>query len=121
MTSMRKLDTIQKEHLLNHAYATDTHDKSGACHFYTVMDSEDKLIMGYIRFQQGVREGNLPVGLRDDDLLEIVRDRLKGFQKGPFPCEENAKALACIEEALGYLKTRTDSRFDRGVLGTETK
>jgi hypothetical protein len=121
MTSMRKLDTIQKEHLLNHAYATDTPDKSGACHFYTVMDSEDKLIMGYIRFQQGVREGNLPVGLRDDDLLEIVRDRLKGFQKGPFPCEENAKALACIEEALGYLKTRTDSRFDRGVLGKETK
>ena len=120
MTSMRKLDTIQKEHLLNHAYATDTPDKSGACHFYTVMDSEDKLIMGYIRFQQGVREGNLPVGLRDD-LLEIVRDRLKGFQKGPFPCEENAKALACIEEALGYLKTRTDSRFDRGVLGKETK
>ncbi|MCI9467794.1 MAG: ABC transporter ATPase [Oscillospiraceae bacterium] len=118
---MRKLDTIQKEHLLNHAYATDTPDKSGACHFYTVMDSEDKLIMGYIRFQQGVREGNLPVGLRDDDLLEIVRDRLKGFQKGPFPCEENAKALACIEEALGYLKTRTDSRFDRGVLGKETK
>ena len=41
MTSMRKLDTIQKEHMLNHAYATDTPDKSGACHFYTVMDSED--------------------------------------------------------------------------------
>ncbi len=121
MTSMRKLDTIQKEHMLNHAYATDTPDKSGACHFYTVMDSDDKLIMGYIRFQQGVREGNLPVGLRDDDLLEIVRDRLKGFQKGPFPCEENEKALKCIEEALGYLKTRTDSRFDRGVLGKEVK
>jgi len=109
---MRKLDTIQKEHLLNHAFATDNPDKSGANHFYTVMDSKDKVIMGYIRFQQGARGGvDLPNGLRDDDLLEIVRDRLKGFQKGPFPCEENAKALACIEEALGYLKTRTGRRL----------
>ena len=48
MTSMRKLDTIQKEHLLNHAFATDNPDRSGANHFYTVMDSKDKVIMGYI-------------------------------------------------------------------------
>ena len=54
---MRKLDTIQKEHLLNHAFATDNPDKSGANHFYTVMDSKDKVIMGYIRFQQGARGG----------------------------------------------------------------
>jgi len=119
---MRKLKTIQREHLLNHAYATDEPDNSGANHFYTVMDSDDKLIMGYIRFQQGVRDGTaLPTGLRDDDLLEIVRDRLKGFQAGPFPCEENDKALACIEEALKHLKKRTDDRFERGVLGKEVK
>ena len=48
-----------------------------------------------------------------------LRDRLKGFQAGPFPCEENEKALACIEEALVYLKQRTDKRFERGVLGKE--
>lgn len=119
---MRKLDTIQKEHLLDHVYATDNADHSGANHFYTVMDSQDKMIMGYIRFQQGARCGiDLPNGLRDDDLLEVVRDRLKGFQRGPFPCEENEKALACIEEALEYLKQRTDSRFERGVLGKEVK
>ena len=85
---MRKLDTIQKEHLLDHVYATDNPDHSGANHFYT-------------------------------DLLEVVRDRLKGFQAGPFPCEENEKALACIEEALVYLKQRTDKRFQRGVLSKE--
>lgn len=117
---MRKLDTIQKEHLLDHAYATDNPDRSGANHFYTVMDSSDKMIMGYIRFQQGARDStDLPNGLRDDDLLEIVRDRLKGFQTGPFPCEENEKALKCVEEALEHLKHRTDSRFERGVLGKE--
>ena len=119
---MRKLDTIQKEHLLDHAYATDNPDHSGANHFYTVMDSSDKMIMGYIRFQQGARSSDdLPNGLRDDDLLEIVRDRLKGFQNGPFPCEENAKALVAIEEALEQLKKRTDSRYERGVLGLEVK
>ena len=70
---MRKLNTIQDKYLLNHAYATDTPDKSGANHFYTVMDAEDRLIMGYIRFQQGARGGLVPPnGLRDDDLLEIL-------------------------------------------------
>ena len=119
---MRKLDTIQKKYLLNHAYATDNPDHSGANHLYTVLDSEDKLIMGYIRFQQGVRSRREPAnGLRDDDLLEIVRDRLRGFQEGPFPCEENEKAIKCIEEALGYLKERTDGRAERGVLGLEVK
>ena len=117
---MRKLDTIQKKYLLDHAYATDNPDHSGANHFYTVMDSQDKMIMRYIRFQQGARGGvDLPNGLRDDDLLEIVRDRLKGFQSGPFPCEENAKALAAVEEALTWLKKRTDDRVARGVLGKE--
>jgi len=119
---MRKLDTIQKEHLLNHVFATDNPDHSGANHFYTVMDSKDKIIMGYIRFQQGARGGvDLPNGLRDDDLLEIVRDRLKGFQSGPYPCEENAEAIEAIEKALNVLKKRTDSRFERGVLGKEVK
>ena len=119
---MRKLDTVQKKYLLNHAYATDNHDHSGANHLYTVMDSEDKLIMGYVRFQQGARTKKEPAnGLRDDDLLEIVRDRLKGFQSGPLPCEENEKAIECIEEALRYLKKRTDSRAERGVLGLEVK
>ena len=119
---MRKLNTIQDKYLLNHAYATDNPDKSGANHFYTVMDAEDRLIMGYIRFQQGARTGLVPPnGLRDDDLLEIVRDRLTGFQNGPFPCEENAKALAAIEEALTWLKKRTNDRAARGVLGHEVK
>ena len=119
---MRKLDTIQQKFLLNHAYATDNPDHSGANHFYTVLDSDDQLIMGYIRFQQGARSRREPAnGLRDDDLLEIVRDRLKGFQSGPFPCEENEKAIKCIEEALGYLKERTDGRAARGVLGLEVK
>lgn len=119
---MRKLDTIQKEHLLNHAFATDNPDKSGANHFYTVMDSKDKIIMGYIRFQQGARGGtDLPNGLRDDDLLEIVRDRMKGFQSGPFPCEENQKVIDHLEAALEALKNRTNSRYNRGVLGKEIK
>lgn len=119
---MRKLDTIQQKYLLNHAYATDNADHSGANHFYTVLDSTDQLIMGYIRFQQGARRRREPAnGLRDDDLLEIVRDRLKGFQSGPFPCEENQLALECIEQALKYLKQRTDSRAERGVLGVEVK
>ena len=64
---------------------------------------------------------DLPNGLRDDDLLEIVRDRMKGFQAGPFPCEENDEVIKHLEAALEALKRRTNSRFERGVLGKETK
>lgn len=119
---MRKLKTIQAKYLLNHAYATDDPDQSGANHFYTVMDSKDQRIMGQIRFQQGARDNKYaPDGLRDDDLLEIVRDRLMGFQSGPYPCEENQEALEHIELALKALKRRTDDRKTRGVLGQETE
>ena len=45
-------------------------------------------------------------GVIDSDLLEIVRDRLKSFQSGPFSSRENACALTHIEEALMWLNRR---------------
>lgn len=55
----------------------------------------------------------------DADLLEIVRDRLRDFQAGPYSCRENACALTHIEEALMWLNRRVEDRITRGVLGTE--
>ena len=57
----------------------------------------------------------------DSDLLEIVRDRLKSFQAGPFSSRENACALTHIEEALMWMNRRVEDRIEREVLGTMQK
>ena len=73
-----------------------------------------------IRFQCGPRKSpDARRGLLDVDLLEIVRDRLRAFQAGPFSCRENACALTHIEEALMWMNRRVEDRIERGVLGTE--
>lgn len=56
-------------------------------------------------------------GVTQEALLAIVADRLQCFQKGPFPCRENAVALTHIETALLWLQKRTLERMARGVEG----
>ena len=34
------------------------------------------------------------------DILEVCKHQLEYYQNGQFACEENAKALECIEEAI---------------------
>ena len=60
-------------------------------------------------------------GVIDTDLLEIVRDRLKAFQAGPFSSRENACALTHIEEALMWMNRRVEDRIERNVLGKNEK
>lgn len=57
-------------------------------------------------------------GLTNEVLLAIVLDRLQGFQKGEFPCSENAEAILGVAKALDALKRRT---LRRGVAGMEGK
>ena len=84
---MRELSTIQKRENLNKVFAADEPGKGGANHEYDIYPAQDFNEETYpyivIRFQNGARK--LPDskhGVLDTDLLEIVRDRLKGFQKG---------------------------------------
>lgn len=122
---MRELNTIQKREKLNRVYAIDEVGPGGANHRYEIdcpvsrsgnIETEETTI---IQFQTGARK--LPdstPGVLDADLLEIVRDRLKGFQNGEFSTRENAIALTHIEEALLWLNKRVDDRIERSVLGT---
>lgn len=76
-----------------------------------------------MRFQNGPVDAGNPQsinGLTNEVLLAILADRLTDFQSGPFACEENARALACINDAQTYLLSRTIKRIDRGVEGTHT-
>ena len=75
-----------------------------------------------ITFQNGARKDESAIhGVLDTDLLEIVRDRLKGFQNGDFATRENAIALTHIEEALLWMNKRVEDRAARNVLGTYEK
>lgn len=118
---MRKLDTIQKRNNLNTVYAVDERGIGSANHAYQVVVTNERgeEIPYAITFQNGPRkEANSIHGLLDTDLLEIVRDRLIGFQEGEFCCRENALALTALEECLLWMNKRVEDRASRGVLGT---
>ena len=59
-------------------------------------------------------------GTTIERILEILKDRLEGFQKGQFRCRTNALAITKIEEAIMWLEERTKKRVNQGVEGTNT-
>lgn len=120
---MRKLETIQTKEKLNEVFAVDEVGPGGANHEYNIIlnDAYDKDYASdvvVIQFQKGPRkEENSIHGVLDTDLLEIVRDRLKAFQFGPYSSEYNKKALIGVEIALNALNQRVEDRIARNVLG----
>ena len=73
-----------------------------------------------ICFQNGPIKEVGTNGVTHEVLLEIIKDRLIGFQSGPFACADNAKALDHIMAAQECLLNRTKVRAARGVEGTHT-
>ena len=121
---MRELSTIQKMEKLNRVFATDEKGNGGANHSYLIVSDVglEAPKETEIQFQNGARKLPDSVhGVLDTDLLEIVRDRLKGFQSGEFATEYNAKTLEHVELALMYMNRRVEDRIERNVLGTNNK
>lgn len=128
---MRELSTIQKREKLNEVWTVDETGNGGANHGYIICKTNEHQwqngnntlgIVGEVQFQNGPRKDEFAMhGVLDTDLLEIVRDRLKGFQSGPFACRENAIVLTHIEEALMWMNRRVEDRIERNVLGTNQK
>ncbi len=121
---MKELSTIQKREKLNRVFSVDQPGPGGANHEYLIVSDiglmEPKETK--IQMQCGARKEEGAIhGVIDTDLLEIVRDRLKAFQAGPFSSRENACALTHIEEALMWMNRRVEDRIERNVLGTMNK
>lgn len=74
-----------------------------------------------ILFQNGPIKEVGTNGLTHEVLLEVLIDRLRGFQSGQYACRENAIALTKLEEAKMWLQSRTRERIARGVEGTHLK
>jgi len=119
---MRELSTIQKREKLNTVQAVDEPGNGGANHRYHIVSNKSESILCVIQLQNGPRnvKGSIE-GVIDGDLLEIVRDRLRSFQSGPFASRENAVALTHVEEALMWLNRRVEDRIERSVLGQNKK
>ncbi len=65
-----------------------------------------------IPFQRGVEPRVAVNGVTLEVLTMLLMARLEEHQNGPYPCEENATALAFYEQALEALKNR-EERLER--------
>ena len=102
-------------------YASDAPGSGGAHHRYKIgFPRYSGFEPIFIDFQNGPVKEVGTNGVTHEALLAIVIDRLQAFQKGPFACRENALALTKLEEAMHWLKHRTEQRLARGVEGTHT-
>lgn len=71
-----------------------------------------------IHFQEGpIKECGVN-GVCNEDLINMVIERLEHFQNTEFKCRENALAITKLEEALLWLRKRTMSREQKGIEGT---
>lgn len=124
--TMEKLNTVQQLGKLNEVYRVGEEGPGGAYHTYAIVkvdaEKNENPIIATIKFQKGARsEETSRQGILDHELVEIVRDRLKSFQKGEFATEENRVALFLLEEALKWMNKRIENRIKRGVLGKHKK
>lgn len=123
----QKLDTIQQRENLNYVYRVGETGPGGAYHNYEIYPADSSLIedgepMLCIDFQKGPRKDpNARHGITDQDLLEIVRDRLLAFSNGEMTDPHTQRALSHVEAALFHLNERIEDRIARGVLGTMNK
>ena len=99
--ALRNLNTVEQE----------TMDGSPA----TVRDAA-----GYIniKFQCGPVQEHGVNGASIENVLELLIQRLEGFQCGPFACYENATAITKLRGAVAALEARTQKRVEQGVVGT---
>lgn len=113
---MRKLNIGTEKY--TKVFAVDE-PEFNANHRYIVSDAT---VEGYelveVNFQKGPILENGVNGCCNEDLIAMVIDRLESFQNSPYKCRENALALTKLEEALHWLRHRTDARERRGVEGT---
>ena len=126
---MRSIST-HRVNPCNEDIRIEVHDQpgpGGACHRYVVKGPDKDFGGGIgiaptwgtnINFQRGPIPESGVNGLTQEVLLAIVKDRLEGFQSGPFACDENAAALDHVSAAIDVLHSRTRDRMERGVEGT---
>jgi hypothetical protein len=114
-------------------FATDEPGSGGANFRYVMLgydlrtnqsadrkDGPERFGATVLVFQNGPIDDVGVNGLTHEALLAVVVDRLEGFQRGPFACNDNTQALTALRTAIYWLRHRTEERAERGVEGTHT-
>lgn len=70
-----------------------------------------------ITFQHGPIQEVGVNGAHIEDVIDLLIERLRGFNEGPFRCRENSLAITALEEAQLWLLKRTMNRVEQGVEG----
>ena len=97
----------------------ESEQKFNAPHHFVVKKANyDNKILCEIHFQEGAIKECGVNGVCNEDLINMVIERLEHFQNSEFKCRENALAITKLEEALLWLRKRTMAREQRGVEGT---
>lgn len=102
----------------------DEKGAGGAYHVYEICKQYDadgspdgNEYLSFLFFQNGpIAEAGIN-GLTQEVLLAVVIDRLRHFQAGLYPCDENQAALAYAEQSLHWLKERTRRRLNAQIEG----
>ena len=92
--------------------------KFNAPHHFVVKKADSDETLCDIHFQEGAIKECGVNGVCNEDLINMVIERLDCFQNSEFKCRENALAITKLEEALLWLRKRTMAREQRGVEGT---
>ena len=113
---MRELNIGSKKYTV--VVAVDEKEFNANHLFNVETVKEPTAILNQIKFQKGpIKECGVN-GVMNEDLIAMVIDRLQSFQESEFKCRENAVAITKLEEALMWLRKRTQDREDRNVEGT---
>ena len=117
---MRELNIGTKQHTVVQVMDEPSH--GNACHEYEIVFAKARsMSVCDINFQNGpVKEFGIN-GIHNEDLIAIVIDRLQGFQSSEYRCNENGLAIGALQEAMTYLRARTDKRKEAGIEGTSEK
>lgn len=119
MDTAREITThLVEGHESVRVFCLDGPGAGGASHEYVVKPPDGRLgeFVCPIVFQDGSPKDGFN-GVTNEALLAVLIDRLTGFQAGPFACTENSIALSMLQEAMKFLKQRTEQRIKRGVEG----
>ena len=83
---------------------------------YSLADFNSDVPSQLIQFYKMNEDGSHENGTTLEEVIKVCLERLDGFQL-KFPCKQNACAITHLQEALMWLKARTEDRISRGVEG----
>jgi hypothetical protein len=87
---------------------------------HTVEFYTNNSIAGYLIFQDGSPQEYGPNGITNEELIDVLIDRISTLNQPPYGCQENLDAIAYLSTAKRRLQDRTKDRTRRGIEGTLT-